>query len=597
MKTPPGSDRPGRGTRRLWICSVLLWLVTLPLPCLAQWRTQQIPLVPGWNAVHLEVQPEPRACAAVFQHHPVQSVWKWDRRFSTIQYVMDPASLLPENPDWLLWLPASDPRAFLTRLFEMQGGQAYLIKVAADAPPFTLAVKGRVILPRPDWYPHGLNLVGLPVHPGQPPTFTDFFRFTTEVDTSRGYANELYRVDAQGRGQRIVQPARDRVQPGVAYWVGCARAPAHHSVLHLSAEGTSALDFGSLLVRRDLTVRNAHPTQALTVWLRQRASESPPATGDHPELAGPVPLSLLSRATDPQWEWSEFPTAGLSRTLAPGEDWVLRLGVRRRDFAPYAPQGLHGFAYQSILEVTDAAQSLLIRVPVVAQPPSVSAQAGTPEPHNDHEGLWVGQATVNQVNAPAYTGTALLGTPAPLSFRLLVHVDAYGRANLLQQVVLAWDPSLTEAPHTNGTYALYADDRQVPATAADVSRISSAAFPLMPPTSLGTDFGQVLAGTVTVRFDDPTNPFLHRYHPMHDNQNWDWEPYPGAVETRTITRGLTLTCDAITNGVANPYAGVDRVSGIYHETLSGLRAQPIVLEGAFALQRISRINTLQGTTP
>lgn len=597
MKTQPGNNHPGRGTRLALISAVLFWLVTLPMPCLAQWRTQQIPLVPGWNAVYLEVQPEPRACGEVFQDHPVQSVWKWDRRFSTIQFVVDPATLLPEDPDWLLWLPASDPRSFLARLFELQGGQAYLIKVAADAAPFTLAVKGRVILPRLDWYPHGLNLVGLPVHPNQPPTFTDFFRFTPQVDTSRSYANELYRVDAQGRGQRIVQPARDRVQPGVAYWVGCARAPAHHSVLHLAAEGVSALDFGSLLVRRDLTVRNAHPTDALTVRLRQRASESPPVNGGHAELAGPVPLSFLSRDASQQWEWSEFPAAGLSQTLAPGEEWVLRLGVRRLDFTPYTPHGAHGFAYQSILEVTDAAESLLIRVPVVAQQPSVIVGTGTPEPHHESEGLWVGQATVNQVNAPAYTGTGVLATPAPVSFRLLVHVDAYGQANLLQQVVLAWDGALTNAPHTNGTYALYADDRRVPATASDVSRISSAAFPLMPPTPLGNDFTHVLAGTVTVRFDNPTNPFLHRYHPMHDNQNWDWEPYLDAVETRTITRGLTLTCDTSTNGAADPYEGVERVSGIYHETLSGLRAQPIILQGAFALQRISRINTLQGTTP
>jgi hypothetical protein len=203
LKTRSGNNYPGQGTRLALISSVLLWLVALPVPCLAQWRTQHISLVPGWNAVYLEVQPEPRACAEVFQDRPVQSVWKWDRRFSTIQFVVDPATLLPESPDWLLWLPASDPRSFLARLFELQGGQAYLIKVAAGAAPFTLAVKGRVILPRLDWYPHGLNLVGLPVHPNQPPTFTDFFRFTPEVDTSRSYANELYRVDAQGRGSPL----------------------------------------------------------------------------------------------------------------------------------------------------------------------------------------------------------------------------------------------------------------------------------------------------------------------------------------------------------------------------------------------------------
>jgi hypothetical protein len=98
---------------------------------------------------------------------------------------------------------------------------------------------------------------------------------------------------------------------------------------------------------------------------------------------------------------------------------------------------------------------------------------------------------------------------------------------------------------------------------------------------------------VTVGFADPTNPFLHRYHPMHDNQDWNWQPYTNAVETLAITRSLSLTSDALTNGSANPYYGAGKISGIYRETLSGLRAQPIEMQGVFSLQRISQINTLQ----
>jgi hypothetical protein len=309
-----------------------------------------------------------------------------------------------------------------------------------------------------------------------------------------------------------------------------------------------------------------------------------------------VPLSHLSKNSSNQWVWSVFPEAGVSRALAPGEEWAVRLGLRRRDFIPYTPQGTDGAAYQSIIEVTDAGQSLRIRVPVVAQQHSVLL-GGEPEEHDENAGLWVGQATVNLVNAPAYTGTNLLSAPAPASFRLLVHVDGCGRANLLQQVVLAWDPTLTDAPHTNGTYALYADARVLPADATDVSRISSAAFPLMPPVPLAGSLTNALTGTVTVRFDDPTNPFLHRYHPMHDNQDWDFRAYTNAVETRTILRDLTLTFNAVTNGSANPYYGADNLGGVYQETLSGLRAQAIHSEGAFSLQRISHINELRGMTP
>ncbi|HOY60850.1 MAG TPA: hypothetical protein PK640_22230, partial [Verrucomicrobiota bacterium] len=123
------------------------------------------------------------------------------------------------------------------------------------------------------------------------------------------------------------------------------------------------------------------------------------------------------------------------------------------------------------------------------------------------------------------------------------------------------------------------------------------AFPVMAPVALTGSFSNALTGTVTVAFDAPSNPFLHRYHPMHDNKNWDFESYTNAVETRTIARNFTLTFDAVTNTSANPYYGVDQFSGMYQEELTGLRAQPVLVRGAFSLERISRINQLQGIIP
>lgn len=595
------SRLPLMRTRFAFAKLVLLLGIGWPALCQAQWLTQQIKLTPGWNAVFLEVQPEPRSCDEVFRNHPVQSVWKWDRRFSTVQFEIAPSLLLPENPDWLMWLPSSNPRAFLNRLFELQGCQSYLVQVASNAAPFTLALKGRVLLPRLEWYPHGLNLVGFPVNPRNPPTFTEFFKFTPEVDVSLGYANELYRIDSTGRGQRIVQPARERPQPGVAYWVGCARPVKRMSAVQITPVG-GAVDFGSLLSWQEVSIRNIHPSAALTIRVQERDSESAPLTGGFPELAGPVPLSFFSKNASNEWVWAEFPTNGLAQTLAPQEEWIVHLGVRRRDFAPYMSQGTNGCAYESILEITDTAESLRIRVPVLAQSAGVrSISAATAvEAHTEKEGLWVGQVTVNQVNAPAYTAD-LLPAPAPASFRLLVHVDGYGNARLLQQVLLAWDSGLTDPPHTNGTYALYASPAALPAAATDIKRISSAAFPLMAPVLLTNSGSDTLTGTVIVGYNDPVNPFLHRYHPLHDNKNWDYQAYTNAVETRTIQRDLTFRFDPATNNAVNPFWGVESLKGIYQETFSGLRAntknRPLTVQGQFTLQRISRMNTLREFTP
>ena len=228
---------------------LVLPLLLLPCLCRAQWRTQTLQLQPGWNAIHLEVQPQPDGCDTIFANLPVESVWKWNRRFSTIQFVTDPATLVPEDPDWLVWLPLSNEEAFLRRLRALQANQSYLIKVADGAGPVTLAIQGLVVLPNLDWYPHGLNLVGFPVNPVHPPTFTEFFKFTREVDTSLGHANQLFRLDAQGRGLPIVQPSRDRIQSGAAYWVRTEKKPAHIASLHLNSP-VGEIDFGALQFTR-----------------------------------------------------------------------------------------------------------------------------------------------------------------------------------------------------------------------------------------------------------------------------------------------------------------------------------------------------------
>ncbi len=571
---------------RPFLCAAILFLA---LTSRAQWRTQSVDLNPGWNAVYLEVQPDPRLLDEVFAGRAVEGVWKWDRRFSHIEYVTDPCVLEPEDPHWLVWLPPEDSRRFLSRLFELQGGQAYLVKIPTNAAGYSLPVKGRVIIPVTDWFAHGLNLVGFPVHTTYPPTFADFFRFTDEIDTTRGVNNQLFSINSAGRGMTIVQPNRETIAAGRSYWVGCDSDPKYPGPLVVEPSRVGAVDFGSHVVQQELTIRNLGPT-AMTVRVTQEASEE--ESEGFPELAGAVPLSYMVRNASSQWEWIEFPVGGLSEVVAAGGAWTIYLGVRRQDFVAYAPVGTNGALYQSILNVEDTALSLRVRVPVIAEKPAGLMGAELSD-HHESEGLWVGQATLDRVNAPAYTN-GLLPTPAPLTVRLIVHVDAYGRSRLLQQAVLVWDGSLTNAPHTNGTYALFVNDAEMPADAEEAYRISSTAFPLMPPLLLDGDFTNVLTGTVTVDFDDPTNPFLHRYHPMHDNKNWDFESYTNAVETRTIARDVTLDFEeSPTNLVHHPYWGVDQILGTYRETMTGLRAQPIHVEGDFWMERISTINELQ----
>ncbi|NCC51899.1 MAG: hypothetical protein EOM20_11875 [Spartobacteria bacterium] len=735
-------NKPETTAGKFWLIVGFAWMcVSFLSSAHAQWMTQTISLQPGWNAVYLEVQPEPGWCDDIFTNTPVESVWKWSRRFSTIQYELDPNEPIVATPHWRVWFAPDTPHHFAGRLTLLEGCQAYLIHLPTNEAPYTWSIKGRVMMPLPDWYPHELNLTGLAVSSNDAPTFSDYFAYTPEVDTSKGLLNKLYTIDHRGHATIIVQPARVSPAPGAAYWIECARAPQSPSALAVAPEPANAIDFGSTRMQQTLTIGNQQSSASMTITVRHRASEPPPVDAGRPELAGSVPLSCNELNESNVWVWQDFPTMGLTFTLDAGEERTLYLGVRR-DAMSYVPTGTNGAEYQSILEVSAPADGLITRVPVRATD-DAGITTGT-EPHHESEGLWVGQARLDGVNAPAYSSTNILETPAPCNVRFLLHIDGEGRANLLQQVFLAWDATLTDPPHTNGAYGLFTSADALPSDATEVRQISCAAFPPMAPLPLseayavdrslvidiedtacvkdqenynfgyymygwtfwqsftagadgqlaavravvyaraggdwtgvlsihegtglsgallatraiagadgvqeqyflldapvavtnggvytysitnvsvelahrgshdyyaggacnwsGYDFNfstyllapripGTLAGLIAIAPDHPLNPYLHRYNPQHDNLNWSYDPYSGPVEVPSITRDITLTFAELDESAAtDPYWGEERTVGIYTETITGLRAQPIITQGPFVLDRISKIGALQ----
>ncbi|HSH15605.1 MAG TPA: hypothetical protein VLD18_06210, partial [Verrucomicrobiae bacterium] len=61
-------------------------LLALPDSLRAQWHQQSIQLRPGWNAVFLEVRPEPEDCDTLLAGLPVESVWDWNRSADSVQF-------------------------------------------------------------------------------------------------------------------------------------------------------------------------------------------------------------------------------------------------------------------------------------------------------------------------------------------------------------------------------------------------------------------------------------------------------------------------------------------------------------------------------
>jgi hypothetical protein len=155
---------------------------------------------------------------------------------------------------------------------------------------------------------------------------------------------------------------------------------------------------------------------------------------------------------------------------------------------------------------------------------------------------------------------------------------------------------------TNGTYRLLSDESLVAGVRktdpqAEITRLSSVNFPLMAPQTLDGQFGpgQTLVGTVTVPYDDPVNPFVHVYAPLHDNlriQNAVTNKLLNGVESFTVTRSLTFqfaTQDP--SNATNPRWGVDENGGDFRETVEGLY-RPVQVQGRFRVQRLTTIGQL-----
>ncbi len=332
-----------------WVFSLglVLLLPILSSPCIAQWMTQEIPLTPGWNAVYLNVQPSTTDCASVLAGIPVQKLAMWSKRETRLQFTTDPTQLLPRNPDWLYWMPSSHPQASLGSLHSIHGGQSYLIQLPANASRCTWRVKGTPVPFRREWLSESLNLTGLPV-PAENATFEAFFRSTPTIKTAQADGGEIYQVEGTGRGARIWQPARAKVQPGRAYWIRCQEATRYAGPLRVELDYGSLLEFDAAVSIRRLVMKNESQA-AVAALVRVLPSETPPP-GSGPS-AGGVPLSYRDQ------DWTQGMPRDVyralapfvSRTLAPGETWSLELTVRRGEMREAAV----GASWQSLLEVTD----------------------------------------------------------------------------------------------------------------------------------------------------------------------------------------------------------------------------------------------------
>lgn len=212
--------------------------------------TQTLPLRAGWNSVWLEVQPNPASVDQVFGALPVESVWTFRTRESALDFIQDATEPVWNRDLWLSWVPASDPASLANSLFRVVRHRAYLIKLSA---PAVLTVTGTPALRVMPWVPDAYNLRGFPIDPGAPPSFGEFFRFSTaHFDAATREVQPVYRLSAGGAWQRV--QGSDLMEPGIAYWVFSKGGSEYSAPFRVDSQlGLGELDFG--LETGEFTVR------------------------------------------------------------------------------------------------------------------------------------------------------------------------------------------------------------------------------------------------------------------------------------------------------------------------------------------------------
>lgn len=608
-----------RGRKTCHVITLLAACLFAPLALQAQWVTQAFDLKQGWNAVYVHVDAshvtlDELAGPSAPVLTPIEQVWRWTPDEAMAQFITSPQQPVNSGSQWAVWRRAQPE---LTTLSRLSANFAYLV-YAAEA--HVWQVKGKPVLPRYQWVTSGLNFLGFPAAESAPPTVEGFLAPSSLLPMFMSGTGGVFHYTGGAfsatNPRKLLSLPETPLRRGEAFWLQTGQANYYNTYYGpfevLSSVG-GALEFGDHLSSVSFRLKN-NTAAALTVSLRIKASEAAPA--GQREVKGLPPL-LLRGAQNPADLTYGYDVLAVGTpktwTLAPhgqpGSEVEVVVGLDRAQLSNPVGDLLAG-----ILELTDSLGHSRVDLAVTAE---ASSQAG----------LWAGNAAVGKVGqylktyvtgadkrpvvqedgsyAVSSEDTSLQPVPAAYPLRLIVHNSAEGAggpAVLLQRVFYGLDAASNPVVATR-------QSRLDAAKLAEARRLSAAHLPWTEENT-GWDFsgrlqrgGGVIQATVAVPFDaHESNPFLHTYHPDHDNLDARFETQvPRGSESYRVERQIRLEVLPPADDFRSRVSAGLAFTGKYAETirLIGL-ARPggaadtreFKVEGAFTLQRISEIPTL-----
>lgn len=548
----------------------------------AQWTSINYDLKGGWNAIYLHGEATQANLDTLFAGEPeVLEVWRWNTNPNQTQFTTSP--LLPSNgtPDWSKWVRGG-PNPSLTSL---TGQAAYLVRCSGAATAsHTVTIQQRPLTPSATWVRNGANLLGFPsLATTNYPTFSSYFStFPAAIAANTKIFKYVGGDLSASNPLQIFSPIAERVDRNKAYWFSSEVVGNFYGPAHLTFTTASGLSFGrqgSVITARIMN----RTSSVMTMNIAPVVSNAAPAGQE--AITGPVPL--IRRTLDDGGNVVETPiAAAYNEVIAPQSSVELSFGIDRASMSG----GSAGALFASMLRFTDSANGVNLLIPATAR-------------QTTYAGLWIGDAMVTAVESKAQADAV---NPAAQSFplRYLLHVADDGTARVLSQVFMG---ELAAAPNNTGLCTKQSGLKT--SSLASARRLVSTHLPLdrVLDGSGGTGSGSValpgtLTRTISLPFNDPVNPFVHQYHPDHDNKTAKGDALVNGQESYSITRQVTFTFtaappagSAVTSGW-----GTSVIGGTYAETIQGLHKDTagvgtgdgLKITGTFELRRASELGSI-----
>lgn len=584
-----------------------------------QWRTQSINLKPGWNAVYLHVDTSHVVIDdLVGLNSDITDIWLWKPKLKSDQFISDPDIPTDGKSRWIRWNKDLGPSSSLQRLV---GNASYLVKYGIKAEDGSWTpdsngewnVKGKPIPPNYSWTSTGLNFFGLANNSDKVSSFEQYFPAdilnNAEFFTYKG--GELSDELGSRNPDKVFALRNTTVNRGEAFWMRVGDSfNSYFGPFDLVLQDSRGAHFGESRELYRILIRN-RVEEALGVTVTLKETETPPA-GQAPIRNG---LKILVRgeasSTNLTYGYKRLEESPSVWTLSPaiagsvgaGASQEIIIGIDRHNM-----NGDPGDLFGGILEFKDSRGLVKYEVPISAIIPANS-------------GLWVGDVSIGQVRHDITyfrrknekevetdsDGVAVVegvnetygAVPENYPLRFIFHRHNSGepKTTLFQRLFFG----LRKSAEIATDFVISNDQRALDDKSLDKARRIAASHLPWTKENNGWDCeGDFGAGSMTVKVNLPyndrrTNPFIHSYHPDHDNLDAKFNnELNQGYESWGINREMTFRFDSPQDDF-NSLVSVGRMfRGAFHEKVEltgiGTEKKAYHAKGFFQLNRIDESN-------